>query len=119
MKKKLMIKKNTIKNFYVDAIVKYQHNEDVKAIRKDVRVRCQWNPNASIEIYCEDGIMNATDIIHSYNPVGSDPAKSVRYCSEIWIAMDAYVNQQLEFLDYDVKVYSAPVNDAVVAVYQF
>lgn len=120
----MKVTKATIKKLYVDAIMKYQYAEDETKIRKDVHTGGNapgnWAPHALLEIYCENGIMNATDIQDfsaEAAEFGVDPADAVCYHADIWANMDEYVNLMLQAQGCNNKCYSEGVNGGVVAVY--
>ena len=117
----MKITKATIKKLYVDAIMKYQHAEDEKQIRKDVHTGGNgpgnWAPESLLEIYCESGIMNASDI-HEFPPMPEfDYKGGCSYNSDMWASMDEYVNLMLQAQGCARKVYHEPINNAVVSVY--
>ena len=117
--------KATIKKLYVDAIMQYQHQEDEKRVRKDVHTGGnapgEWlGDHALLEIYCENGIMNATDIMDfraEAREFGLDPSQAVSYNSDMWDSMDEYVNLMLDAMGEGRRVYHEPYNSAVVGVY--
>jgi len=116
----MKVTKATIKRLYVDAIMKYQHAEDEKQVRKDVHTGGNgpggWADHALLEIYCESGIMNATDI-HSFPPMPEFEYKGgSHYNSDMWCNMDEYVNLMLQAQGCNRKVYHEPINGAVVSV---
>jgi hypothetical protein len=117
----MKVTKATIKRLYVDAIMKYQHAEDEKQVRKDVHTGAH-SPGpgsflALLEIYCESGIMNASDI-HEHPPMPEfDYKGGCSYNSDMWVNMDEYVNLMLEAQGCSRKVYTEAINGAVVAVY--
>ena len=95
----------------------------IKALKTDIhlgdKAPGQWAPHSVLEIYCENGIPNATDI-NDFGAeaieFGFDPADAVCYNSESWHKVDAIVNLLLEPL-YGEKVYHEPCNGGVVNVY--
>jgi hypothetical protein len=117
----MKVTKATIKRLYIDAIMKYQHAEDVKKVRQDVHTGGNgpgnWAPHALLEIYCENGIMNASDI-HEFPPMPEfDYKGGCSYNSEMWFNMDEYVNLMLAAQGCRNKVYAEAINGGVVAVY--
>jgi hypothetical protein len=88
----------------------------IKALERDVHKGADapggWSPSSILEIYCEGGIPNASDIesfewedkVHFY------------YASERWDKVDQYVNQTLRLMGYPHQVYYEPYNGAVVSV---
>jgi hypothetical protein len=97
----------------------------VKALKKDVHIAGkapgQWvDEDGVLEIYCESGIPNATDI-NDYScyaaEVGCDPSEMVGYNSDKWFAVDKYVNLGLKGLGFSEQIFHEPHNGAVVAVH--
>jgi hypothetical protein len=116
----MSVTKATIKRLYVDAIMRYQHAEDEKQVRKDVHTGGNgpggWADHALLEIYCESGIMNASDI-HEHPPMPEfDYKGGCHYNSDMWCNMDEYVNLMLQAQGCNRKVYHEPINGAVVSV---
>ena len=76
-----------------------------------------WCPDSVLEIYCESGIPNATDI-NEFPPMPEFGYKGgCSYNSDRWAKVDALVNSGLNALGYSgVVVYHEPYNSAVVAV---
>ena len=114
------VTKATIKKLYIDAIIQYQHPEDKTRIRNDVHTGGNgpggWAPHALLEIYCENGIMNATDI-HEFPPMPEfDYKGGCSYNSDMWCRMDDYINLMLEARGCRDRVYHEPINNAVVSV---
>ena len=111
------ITKASIKKLYVQAIIQYQHQENEQSVRRDVRTTSKgsgnWCPGALLEIYCENGIRNASDI-ESFE---WDGKHYTHYNSETWNSMDDYVNLMLEATGTHRRVYHEPYNDAVVGIY--
>jgi len=73
-----------------------------------------------LEIYCESGIPNASDI-HDFSweakEFGFDPADAVSYNTDKWCKVDDYVNLALKALGFHERVHHEPFNGAVVGVY--
>jgi|TARA_R110001583_G_scaffold95875_1_gene239954 hypothetical protein len=112
----------TIKKLYKLAILEYQGGGcGVKApdyleaaVKKDVHTTVkapgQWvGTGGVLEIYCESGIMNASDIL--------DTEYGAVYFSDMWTNMDAWVNLALQGMGSDRRVYHEPCNGAVVGVF--
>ena len=97
----------------------------VKALKKDVHIAGKapgkWVDEAGVlEIYCESGIPNATDIndFSCYAAeAGCDPSELVSYNCEKWFAVDKYVNLGLKGLGFSERIFHEPHNGAVVAVH--
>ena len=96
----------------------------LKALTKDVHhgpeAPGQWSAHSILEIYCEGGIPNATDIndFSCYaSETGCDPSELVSYNSDRWYKVDQYVNQTLGLMGYPHRVYNEPYNGGVVNVH--
>jgi len=89
----------------------------VKALKKDVHRSSeapgQWSPSSVLEIYCEGGIPNATDI----NEFEWEGKYHCSYNSDKWHKVDQYVNQTLALEGYAARVYYEPYNNAVVNIH--
>ncbi len=114
----------TLKKLYREAIVqvfgtgdKVQDKYLLDAVKRDIHLGDQapgqWSPDSVLEIYCEGGIPNATDIFdpswHGF------PGKAV-YNADKWAEVDDIVNLMLSVSHPGVKVYHEPYNNAVVNV---
>ena len=93
----------------------------VTALKRDIHRASeapgQWSPNSILEIYCEGGIPNATDI----NEIPPMPEFGIMkgscvYNSDRWYKVDQYVNQSLALEGYFARVYNEPYNAAVVCI---
>ena len=113
----------TIANAYRDGLMQVFGCGDndideylIKALKSDVhkadRAPGQWSPNSILEIYCENGIPNATDI----NEFRWEGKWHCSYNSEKWCKVDDYVNQTLALKGYRERVYHEPYNNAVVNI---
>tara|TARA_R110001583_G_scaffold43355_2_gene137900 strand:+ start:1361 stop:1756 length:396 start_codon:yes stop_codon:yes gene_type:complete len=125
-------RKDTVRKLYREAILKYFGTEDkdvdsslISALKKDVHLTGaapgQWvSDHGILEIYCESGIPNATDI-HDFSyearEFGLDPSGSVVYNSDTWSKIDQFVNLYLEGVGKLDRVYHEPCNGAVIGVY--
>ena len=92
----------------------------VKALKKDVHKSSeapgQWSPHSILEIYCEGGIPNATDI-NEFPPMPEFGFEGgCFYNSDQWAKVDQYVNQTLALEGYAHRVYHEPYNSAVVNI---
>lgn len=93
----------------------------VKALEKDVHRASgapgQWSPSSILEIYCEGGIPNATDI-NEFPPMPEFGLMqgTCTYNSDAWAKVDQYVNQTLGLQGYHHTVYHEPYNNAVVNI---
>lgn len=119
----------TIANLYREALLQVFGNPGgsdeclAKALKRDVHQASdapgQWSPKSVLEIYCEGGIPNATDIndFSRYaSEMGCDPSELVCYNSDQWAKVDQYVNQTLALEGYGTTVYHEPYNNAVVNI---
>ena len=97
----------------------------IKALKKDIHIAGkgpgQWvSEEGVLEIYCESGIPNATDIndFSCYaSELGCNPSELVGYNSDKWHSVDKYVNLGLKGLGYSYQIFHEPHNGAVVAVH--
>ncbi len=123
----------TIRRLYRDAILQVfgcgDKDLDVhltKAVKSDVhfsdRAPGQWSPESILEIYCESGIPNATDINDfsaEAREFGFDPSTAVSYNSDSWDRIDGIVNLMLEVTHPGLKVYHEPYNGAVINIQEY
>ena len=125
-----------IKKFYQDAIFRVFGIDDDDPIFKDSNKRLkraikesvhlgkkapgQYATWSVLEIYCENGIPNASDI-HDFSweakEFGFDMADAVSYNTDKWCKVDDYVNLALKALGFCERVHHEPFNGAVVGVY--
>lgn len=125
-------RKDTIRKLYQDAILQVFGSGDkemdrhlANALKKDIHIAGKapgdWvGDHGILEIYCESGIPNATDI-HDFSwearEFGIDPADAISHNSEKWFKIDKYVNLGLKAMGkYDI-VHHEPYNGGVVGVY--
>ena len=123
----------TIRRLYRDAIVQVFGCGDnsldkqlLKAVKEDVhyadRAPGQWTGEGSLlEIYCENGIPNASDIndfSYEAREFGFDPSEAVSYNSDKWETVDGLVNLMLEAMNKRYRVYHEPYNSAVVGIWE-
>ena len=90
----------------------------LSALKKEVHLAGkgpgEWvGSNGVLEIYCESGIPNATDI----NEFAFDGQYHCDYNSDKWCKVDSLVNSGLQALGHYERVYHEPFNGAVVGVY--
>lgn len=115
----------TIKKLYREAIVKVFGCDDkeldadlLKAVKRDIHLGKnapgQWSPQSVLEIYCEGGIPNATDL---FDPAWHGFPGRVIYNSDRWTEVDDLVNLMLEVMHPGKRVHHEPYNNAVVNVY--
>lgn len=122
---------STIKRLYRDAIINVfgcndkDLDEDLlKAVKRDIHLGKNapgaWSPDSVLEIYCEGGIPNATDV-HDFRAeaaeFGVNPLNAVSYNSEKWADVDGLVNLMLEVTHPGKRVHHEPYNNAVINVY--
>ena len=117
----------TIRKAYREAILRVFGCGDkeldahlIRALKTDIhlgdKAPGQWSPNSILEIYCENGIPNASDI-HEIPPMPEYGYKGgCHYNSDSWCKVDGIVNLLLEPV-YGVKVFSEPYNAAVINIY--
>ena len=123
-----MISKNvnraTLKKLYREAIVQVFGTGDNKAdqglleaVKRDIHLSDKapgrWNPHSLLEIYCEGGIPNATDI---FDPSWYGFTGKASYNADKWAEIDEIVNLMLSVSHPGVKVYHEPYNNAVVNI---
>lgn len=92
----------------------------IKALKTDIhlgdKAPGQWSPHSILEIYCENGIPNASDI-HEFPPMPEyDYKGGCHYNSDSWCKVDGIVNLLLGPV-YGVKVHHEPWNSAVLNIH--
>lgn len=111
-----------VRNAYVQAIRERWTPGEGSILRedfdKDVHVGGEapggWAPRALVEIYCEDGIPNASDVND-----WSDFGGGVTYNCEEWFAIDKRVYEILvEKGRTDIRPYTESHNHAVLSVWE-
>ena len=126
--------RNKVKKMYQDAIFQVfgiddkdpifkESNDRLKrAIKRDVHLGSkapgQWCPFAILEIYCEGGIPNATDI-HDFGAemrAWGFEGESVAYNHDKWCKVDGLVNLLAEAYGWHERFSHEPYSDAVVAI---
>jgi len=126
------MRRDTVRKLYRDAILQVFGCDDseldadlAKALKKDVHYSdCapgEWSPDSVLEIYCESGIPNATDINDFRAEAiefGLSPENAVSYNSDKWCDVDGVVNLMLEAMGKYERYYHEPQNSAVVNVYR-
>jgi hypothetical protein len=121
----------TLRKLYREAILQVFGCDDkeldaqlIKALNEDVhlsdRAPGQWSPDSVLEIYCENGIPNASDVNDFRAEAiefGFDPKDAVSYNTDSWTTIDGIVNLMLEITHPGVRAYHEPQNSAVVNIY--
>ena len=102
-----------VRNAYCKAIAKVWGLKQ-KDIKHDVHIGArapgQWSANSTVEIYCERGIPNATDVC--YSEFGTF------YHSESWIKIDEIANMLIQKKHPGGSRYHhEPYNNVVICVY--
>ena len=126
-------RKDTVRRLYREAILKYfganLTKDDDKylsaALKRDVHIAenapGQWvGSHGVLEIYCEGGIPNATDIQDwrfLEQEFGVKPKEAVTYNSDKWFKIDQWVNLGLESMGKSDRVYHEPYNNAVIGIH--
>ena len=125
-----------IKKMYQDAIFQVFGIDDDDPIFKDGNLRLKraikqdvhlgkkapgrFSPWSLLEIYCENGIPNATDI-HDFSAeaieFGFDPSEAVCYNSDRWARVDALVNLLAEAYGWHERFYHEAHNHAVISIH--
>ncbi len=124
-----------IKKFYQDAIFRVFGIDDddpiFKKENKHLRLAIdesvhlgkkapgQYATWSVLEIYCESGIPNASDV-NDFSAeaieFGFDPSEAVCYNSDRWAEVDNLVNLYLEAVGHSERFYHEPCNAAVVNI---
>tara|TARA_E500000331_G_scaffold348871_1_gene391142 strand:- start:717 stop:1079 length:363 start_codon:yes stop_codon:yes gene_type:complete len=114
-------RRNTVRRLYREAILEFQGSGDtsldmnlINAVNKDVHIAGSapggWvNQEGVLEIYCESGIENASDILDT-------EYGSIHY-ADTWHKIDKWVNLGLKGMGYSERVFHEPHNSAVIAVH--
>jgi len=126
------VRKDTIRNLYREGLRQVFGCDDrkmdshlIKALDSDIHIAGQgpggWVDDAGVlEIYCENGIPNASDI-HDFRAeaeeFGIDPSDAVSYNSDKWHKVDKWVNLALKGMASPKTVFHEPCNSAVVAIH--
>ena len=126
-------RKDTVRRLYREAILKYfganLTKDDDKylndALKRDVHIAGnapgQWvGDHGVLEIYCEGGIPNATDIQDwrfLEQEFGVKPKEAFTYNSDKWFKIDQWVNLGLESIGKSDRVYHEPYNNAVIGIH--
>ena len=123
-------RKDTVRRLYREAIVKYWYLDTgdkhiSETLKRDVHLAGdapgQWvSDEGVLEIYCESGIPNASDIQDfsaEAREFGVDPKDAVCYHSDVWHKIDSWVNLGLKAMGRYDQVSHEPQNSAVIGVY--
>ena len=125
------MRRDQVRKLYREAILQVFGCDDkeldadlVKALKKDIHYSDEapggWSPESVLEIYCEDGIPNATDI-HDFTAeareFGFSTKNAVTYNSDRWDDIDGVVNLLLEATGKRERYHHEPCNGGVVNVY--
>ena len=90
-----------------------------EAVHRDVHYSSeapgQWAPNSTLEIYCENGIPNATDV---FDPSWHGLPGNTIYNSEKWQLVDEWVNLYLQASGTQFRYHHEPHNGAVVNIWE-
>ncbi len=122
----------TVRKLYRDAIIQTFGCGDkeidaqlLKAVKEDVhygdKSPGQWCNNSVLEIYCENGIPNASDIndwTAEALEFGFSTEGAVTYNSDKWDKIDGLVNLMLEAMGKRERYQHEPYNSAVVGVWE-
>ena len=125
------VRRDTVRKLYRQAIIEYWGGKPVDgdylqtAVKRDIHIADQapgqWVGNHGVlEIYCEGGIPNATDVQDwrwVESEFGVTPKEPVTYNSDKWSKIDEWVNLGLQSLGRSERVHHEPYNNAVVGVY--
>jgi len=122
----------TVRKLYRDAIVQTFGCGDkeidaqlLKAVMTDVHYGHSapggWTNNSELEIYCENGIPNASDVndfSDDCQEFGIPYAGPVIYNSDSWSTVDDLVNLMLEAMGKSERFYHEPYSHSVVGVWK-
>ena len=125
---------NKVKKMYQDAIFQVFGIDDDdaifeesnarlrRAIKRDVHLAKkapgQWCPFSTLEIYCEGGIPNASDV-HDFGAEMREfgiKGESVAYNHDKWLQVDGLVNLLAEAYGWHERFSHEPYSDAVVTI---
>ena len=122
-------RRDTVRKLYREAIRQAFGSGDsdldkslLSALKKDIHIAGQapgeWVGQWGVlEIYCESGIPNASDV-HSFPPMPEFGYKGgTVYNSETWCKIDKWVNLGLQALGKSDRVHHEPWNGAVIGVF--
>ena len=130
----MKLRKDQVRKMYRDAILQVWGCDDkkidadlIKAVKRDVHYGAdapgEWSPTSVLEIYCEGGIPNASDIqdfgaeMAEFGCSLEDLKDSVMYHAQKWDMIDGLVNLLLEALGRHERFYHEPYNAAVVNIW--
>ena len=129
----MKVRKDKIRKLYRDAILQVWGCGDkkldvslIKAVKRDVhygsKAPGEWAPWSFLEIYCENGIPNASDIqdfsavMREFGCSLEDLKGSVMHHSEKWDEIDEIVNIYLKAIGAEERFYHESYNSAVVTI---
>ena len=110
-----------VRNIYVQAVRERWFSDGEGMLRKDFdkdihiggEAPGNWSPNSLVEIYCEDGIPNASDV-HDFAEFGGGFHHNI----DDWLSIDERVNQLLNDAGRsDLHAYTEAHNSAVLSVH--
>tara|TARA_B100000686_G_C16600387_1_gene868306 strand:- start:547 stop:942 length:396 start_codon:yes stop_codon:yes gene_type:complete len=125
-------RRDTIRSLYRDGLLQVFGCNDkeldsylTSALKRDIHIAGnapgEWvSSEGVLEIYCEGGIPNATDVFDfsfEARELGLDTSSAVTYNSDKWFKVDSFVNLGLKAMGYKDRVHHEPHNGAVVAVH--
>jgi len=119
------MRRDTVRKLYQDAMLQVfgvgnkEFDNDLKeALVTDIHYGDQspdqWSPDSVLEVYCENGIPNATDI--SVLSWQCSSGKVSHNC-EKWYMVDDLVNLMLEAMERPERYRHEPYNSTVVNIY--
>ena len=123
------MRRDTIRKLYREAILQVFGCDDkeldsdlVNALKKDILVAHRNTDDGGpiLDVYCENGIPNASDIQDfraEAAEFGIDPSNAVSYNSDKWDDIDGVVNLLLEAMGKHERYHHEPYNTGVVNVY--
>lgn len=118
--------RTSIRKLYQDAIIQIFGCGDkeldaniTSAVKQDIhlgdKAPGQWSPDSVLEIYCERGIPNATDM---FDPSWHGFSGKTVYNSDKWAEVDGVVNLMLEAINHTDRYYHEPYNGAIINIYK-
>jgi len=128
--------RSSVRKLYRDAIVNVFGCGDkeldaplLRAVKEDIHIAGKgpgvWHDchdsHAMLEIYCENGIPNASDIndfTAEAIEFGFDPATAISYNSDQWDVIDNLVNLLLEATGKRERFHHEPLNGGVVGIWR-
>ena len=113
-----------VRDAYRRAIAKCWHLKQ-KDIKKDIHIADkapgQWCQRAVLEVYCEGGIPNASDVQdfrYEAREFGLSTEGAIVYHADVWSKIDKMANEILAKKGSYRTFYTEPYSNAVVGIYE-